>query len=76
MTPRLFAPGGEVAGYVEAVGDGVKSIKRGDRVIGSVIAGGMAERLTGQAAAASPCRTRQAVRRGALILSGATPSTL
>src|SRR5262245_29540893 len=43
--PRPFAPGGEVAGVVEAVGPGVTAFKPGDRVIGSTIAGGMAEKL-------------------------------
>jgi NADPH2:quinone reductase len=43
--PRPFAPGGEVAGVIEAVGPGVTGLKPGDRVIGSVIAGGMAEKL-------------------------------
>jgi NADPH2:quinone reductase len=43
--PRPFAPGGEVAGVVEAVGSGVAEVKPGDRVIGSVISGGMAEKL-------------------------------
>jgi NADPH2:quinone reductase len=42
---RPFAPGGEVAGVVEAVGAGVTNFKRGDRVIGSSISGGMAEKL-------------------------------
>jgi NADPH:quinone reductase len=42
---RPFAPGGEVAGVVEAVGAGVTKFKPGDRVIGSSIAGGMAEKL-------------------------------
>ena len=42
---RPFAPGGEVAGIVEAVGAGVTQFKPGDRVIGSSIAGGMAEKL-------------------------------
>jgi NADPH:quinone reductase len=42
---RPFAPGGEVAGAIEAVGPGVTKFKRGDRVIGSTISGGMAERL-------------------------------
>jgi NADPH2:quinone reductase len=43
--PRPFAPGGEVAGVVERVGAGVTAFKPGDRVIGSTIAGGMAEKL-------------------------------
>jgi NADPH2:quinone reductase len=43
--PRPFAPGGEVAGVVEAVGPGVAAFKPGDRVIGSSTAGGMAEKL-------------------------------
>jgi NADPH2:quinone reductase len=42
---RPFAPGGEVAGIVESVGPGVTQFKPGDRVIGSTIAGGMAEKL-------------------------------
>jgi NADPH2:quinone reductase len=42
---RPFAPGGEVAGVVEAVGAGVRKFKPGDRVIGSSISGGMAEKL-------------------------------
>jgi NADPH2:quinone reductase len=43
--PRPFAPGGEVAGVVAAVGAGVSAVSPGDRVIGSTIAGGMAEKL-------------------------------
>jgi NADPH:quinone reductase len=43
--PRPFAPGGEVAGTVAAVGPGVKSLKAGDRVIGSCGHGGMADKL-------------------------------
>jgi NADPH2:quinone reductase len=47
--PRPFAPGGEVAGVVETVGEGVKGFKPGDRVIGSTISGGMSEKLAVEA---------------------------
>jgi NADPH2:quinone reductase len=43
--PRPFAPGGEVAGTVAALGPGVQHLKRGDRVIGSCGHGGMADKL-------------------------------
>lgn len=42
--PRPFAPGAEIAGIVERVGDGVTAFKPGDRVLGSLLAGGMAEK--------------------------------
>ncbi|MEX1252257.1 MAG: alcohol dehydrogenase catalytic domain-containing protein, partial [Hyphomonas sp.] len=40
---RPFAPGGEVAGLVSALGEGVSHVKPGDRVLASVGTGGMAE---------------------------------
>src|SRR6266446_5502999 len=43
--PLPFAPGGEVAGVVTAVGEGVDTVKVGDRVIGSTGWGGFAEEL-------------------------------
>jgi NADPH2:quinone reductase len=52
--PRPFAPGGEVAGVVEAVGPGVTAFKPGDRVIGSLIWGGMAEKVAVGAARCTP----------------------
>jgi NADPH:quinone reductase-like Zn-dependent oxidoreductase len=42
---RPFAPGSEVSGIVETLGEGVSSLKAGDRVIGSCGWGGMAEKL-------------------------------
>jgi NADPH:quinone reductase len=41
--PRPFSPGGEVAGMVAAVGEGVSHVKPGDRVLASCGNGGMAE---------------------------------
>jgi NADPH2:quinone reductase len=42
---RPFSPGGEIAGVVEAVGEGVTQVKVGDRVIGQAGWGGMAEKI-------------------------------
>ena len=43
--PRPFAPGGEVAGVVDALGEGVTTLKVGDPVIGWCFWGGLAEQL-------------------------------
>ena len=50
--PLPFAPGGEVAGIVKEVGEGVTTLKVGDRVIGSCGHGGYVEEL---AIAATSC---------------------
>jgi len=42
---RPFAPGGEVAGVVEDIGNAVTGIQIGDRVIGTALWGGMAEKF-------------------------------
>jgi NADPH:quinone reductase-like Zn-dependent oxidoreductase len=42
---RPFAPGGEVAGIVDSVGEGVTGWRPGDRVIGMVGHGGLAEKV-------------------------------
>lgn len=42
---RPFSPGGEVAGIVTAVGEGVTEVKVGDRVLGNTGWGGMAEEI-------------------------------
>jgi NADPH2:quinone reductase len=47
--PRPFAPGAEIAGIVEALGPGVDGLAVGQRVIGSVTSGGMAEKAVAKA---------------------------
>lgn len=42
---RPFSPGSEVAGLVIALGEGVTGLSVGDRVIGAMVSGGMAERV-------------------------------
>jgi NADPH:quinone reductase len=46
---RPFSPGSEVCGVVEALGDGVDSVKIGERVIAMTGWGGMAEKLVAPA---------------------------
>ncbi|MEO0600383.1 MAG: NADPH:quinone oxidoreductase family protein [Myxococcota bacterium] len=43
--PLPFSPGGEVAGVVDAVGDGVEGFATGDRVLGSTFFGGFTTHL-------------------------------
>jgi NADPH:quinone reductase len=43
--PRPFAPGGEIAGVVAEVGEGVTRWQVGDRVMGNTMMGGLSERL-------------------------------
>jgi NADPH2:quinone reductase len=47
--PRPFAPGAEVAGVVDAVGEGVEHVHVGDRVLLSPARSGMAEKAVGPA---------------------------
>jgi len=42
--PRPFAPGGELSGVVEALGEGVTNVKVGDRVLVSPVRSAMAEK--------------------------------
>ena len=50
--PRPFAPGGEIAGVVEAVGEDVTDWSPGDRVIAMTGSGGMVEKVAVPAASA------------------------
>ncbi len=47
--PRPFAPGGEIAGVVDALGPDVDHVRVGDRVLMSPVRGGMAEKVVGPA---------------------------
>ena len=51
---RPFAPGAEIAGIVEHLGEGVSTLQPGDRVIGSLLSGGMAEKAVVAAAKCLP----------------------
>jgi NADPH2:quinone reductase len=52
--PLPFSPGGEAAGIVDAVGEGVTAVKPGDRVIAMTGHGAMAEHLIAPAARVIP----------------------
>ena len=43
--PRPFAPGGEIAGEIEAIGEGVQGWTVGDRVIAVTGFGGLVEKI-------------------------------
>jgi NADPH:quinone reductase len=47
--PRPFSPGGELAGVVDTLGEGVSNVKPGDRVLVSPVRSAMAEKAIGQA---------------------------
>jgi NADPH:quinone reductase len=71
--PRPFAPGGEIAGEVEAVGDGVEGWKVGDRLIAVPGFGGLAEKIVIPAKSAIPLpASRSFVDGAALLLTYAT----
>jgi NADPH:quinone reductase len=71
--PRPFAPGGEIAGQVEAVGDGVEAWTVGDRLIAVPGWGGLAEKIVIPAKIAIPLPdTRSFTDGAALLLTYAT----
>jgi NADPH2:quinone reductase len=51
---RPFAPGGEIAGTVEALSEGVSGLKIGQRVLASTGWGGMAEKVACEARRVTP----------------------
>ena len=71
--PRPFAPGGEIAGIVERIGEGVTGWSKGDRVIAMLGHGGLAEKVLVPAAMALPLPEGRSFEEGsALILTYAT----
>ncbi|MEA3035672.1 MAG: NADPH:quinone reductase [Sphingomonadales bacterium] len=71
--PRPFAPGGEIAGIVEAVGEGVSGWAAGDRLIAMLGHGGLAEKVVVNAATALLLPEERSFEEGsALILTYAT----
>jgi NADPH:quinone reductase-like Zn-dependent oxidoreductase len=71
--PRPFAPGGEIAGLVEQVGEGAEGWKPGDRMIAMLGHGGLAEKVLVAAPMALPLPAERSFEEGsALILTYAT----
>jgi NADPH:quinone reductase-like Zn-dependent oxidoreductase len=65
---RPFAPGGEVAGVISAVGEGVSDFKVGDRVIAGTGSGGMAEQVSTRASNTYHLPERFSFAEGASLL--------
>ena len=71
--PLPFSPGSELAGVVKAVGEGVTSVKPGDRVIAFTTYGAFAEEVKTEATRLLPLPERMSFEEGAsFILTYAT----
>ena len=71
--PRPFAPGSEIAGEVEAVGEGVSGWSVGDRIIAATGFGGLVEKVVIPDARAIPLPPERSFAEGsALLLTYAT----
>lgn len=66
--PRPFAPGSEIAGVVEAIGEGVTGFKIGDRVISVTGHGGLVEKILTSAAATYKLPPERSFEDGAALL--------
>jgi NADPH2:quinone reductase len=66
--PRPFIPGGEVAGLVSAVGEGVDTLQVGDRVIAGFVLGGLAEKIAVPAGGAVKIPDNMGFEEGAALL--------
>jgi NADPH2:quinone reductase len=67
--PRPFAPGGEIAGVVSAVGPGVQGIAAGERVLAMVGWGGMAEAVKVAAKACVPLPATMSFEHAAALMA-------
>ncbi|KZE17848.1 NADPH:quinone oxidoreductase [Sphingomonas hankookensis] len=65
---RPFAPGGEVAGVIDSIGDGVTGWAVGDRVVAVTGHGGMVEKLAVPAAALHRLPPNRSFEDGAALL--------
>jgi len=65
---RPFAPGGEIAGIVIAVGEGVSGWSGGDRVIAALGFGGLAEQVVVPADRAIPLPPERSFEEGSALL--------
>ena len=63
-----FVPGGEVAGVIEAIGDGVRGFTVGQRVAATMINGAFAEKVLVQSAATVPLPDAVSFETGAATL--------
>jgi NADPH:quinone reductase-like Zn-dependent oxidoreductase len=71
--PRPFAPGSEIAGEVEQVGEGVEGWSAGDRLIAATGFGGLAQKVVIPVARAIPLPADRSFAEGsALLLTYAT----
>ncbi|HEX8668695.1 MAG TPA: NADPH:quinone oxidoreductase family protein [Allosphingosinicella sp.] len=66
--PRPFAPGGEIAGLVESVGEGVTGWAPGDRIMGVVGFGGLAEKIAVDPAGMVRLPERRSFAEGAALI--------
>lgn len=66
--PRPFAPGGEIAGVVESVGEGVTNVAVGDRVIAMLGHGGLAEKVIADPTKLYPLPEGRSFAEGASLI--------
>ncbi|WP_293991967.1 NADPH:quinone oxidoreductase family protein [Sphingomonas sp.] len=66
--PRPFAPGSEVSGVVDSVGEGVTKFKPGDRVLCTTGSGGLVEKVAVPAASLYPLPDGRTFEEGASLI--------